>query len=240
MISRIRLRHLSPPPTSISKYLSPTLLYPLIPETPVFPSELQLRSRTRERPAELELLPSSRLLIFVFWSARTQTVPDIKPYKIKSSFFSATSTIPDASEQLALSQLQPHRSPAANIILRVAMHTVLAAGYLVDPQILGRRKHPVLILQHMIKLAISDFPTPRHFCNCSKTTSQIPESSLLYISTQIKLVNTPQQLQAADAAFHNVKTAPDPHEILAQKRYLHKKKFEISPAPKTGSYYKIP
>jgi hypothetical protein len=45
LISRIRLRHLSPPPTSISKYLSPTL-YPLIPETPVFPSDLQLRSRT--------------------------------------------------------------------------------------------------------------------------------------------------------------------------------------------------
>jgi hypothetical protein len=54
-------------------------------------------------------------------------------------------------------------------------------------------EHPVLILQHMIKLAISDFPT-QTFLQLQQTTSQIPES-LLYIITLVKLVNTPQHLQ---------------------------------------------
>jgi hypothetical protein len=35
---------------------------------------------------------------------------------------------------------------------------------------------------------------------------------------------TPQQLQAADAAFHNAKMALDPHEIQPQKLHLHTKK----------------
>jgi hypothetical protein len=95
LISRIRLRHLSPPPpTSISKFLSPTL-YPLIPETRVFPSELQLRSRTRERPAELELLPSSCLLIFVFWQLELKLSPTLKLTRSRAA----------SSVQLVLSQL---------------------------------------------------------------------------------------------------------------------------------------
>jgi hypothetical protein len=36
------------------------------------------------------------------------------------------------------------------------------------------------------------------------------------------------------------KMAPDPHEILAQKAASPRGKIEISPAPKTRSYYKIP
>jgi hypothetical protein len=132
------------------------------------------------------------LLIFVFWSARTQTVPDIKAYKIKSSFFSATSTIPASSEQLALSQLQPHRSPAANIILGVAMHTFLA-DYLVDPQILGRRTPSTYSPAHG-QTCNFRLPNTQTFLQLQQTTSQIPES-LLYIITVVKLVNTRQQLQ---------------------------------------------
>jgi hypothetical protein len=66
------------------------------------------------------------------------------------------------------------------------MHTVLAASYLLDPQILGRRRRTPSTYSraHDQTCKFQTSPTHRHFCNCSKkrNISQIPESiSLLYI-----------------------------------------------------------
>jgi hypothetical protein len=99
-------------------------------------------------------------------------------------------------------------------------------------------EHPVLILQHMIKLAISEFPTHRHFATAANNISNSGITAVHHHPSKASEYSSAATV--AHAAFYNAKMAPDPHEILAQKLHLHKKKLKSLQLRKPAATTRFP
>ncbi len=90
----------------------------------------------------------------------------------------------------------------------------------------------------MIKLAISEFPTHRHFATAANNISNSGITAVHHHPSKASEYSSAATV--AHAAFYNAKMAPDPHEILAQKLHLHKKKLKSLQLRKPAATTRFP
>jgi homogentisate 1,2-dioxygenase len=99
-------------------------------------------------------------------------------------------------------------------------------------------EHPVLILQHSSNL---QFQTSQHTDIFATAANNISNSGITAVHHHPSKASQYSSAAAvAHAAFHNAKMALDPHEILAQKLHLHKKKFKSLQLRKPAATTRFP